>query len=1144
MKKRLRLLSLCIACLLFIGCAFTACSQDKPTPPGQGEETPLPEPPGENPGGGDNPGETPENPGGGDSGEENPGGENPGEKPEDGWPQELFESGMCNTSKVGYSAKILGRTERNIAEISNGGLGAYPVYGADFAATDEEKQAVLDENTSLNASASTYDSMDAEGNLYLAGELTGKKLYRHSASVGMYEGDVSDAEPAVIKRITIQPRSGGNHITGLYAPAGEPIKIEMSEQDLAKTGGLTVYIGQVLSNGGQNNIWLARTFNRMPMIANTMSVSQKTAYVGSFLGGPIYVQPVKQCGSFTFTVSGAVEYPHFILGYTGEEEYERLSRSTAPYFDLEVWDDSVRHSGPFARASQFDYAQLAQAALLWDKIARVSNEVPAGSGGDKGIIFLYDPFIAAGSMVAFVGRHTCNCPLNCLTAALDAESAVDDASDAFWGCIHEFNHHYQRFGFAPGDEVTNNAVSLAEYSLFTRISSNRAAGGGDGGKYATGWNRYTNPAWALRQTLSSSGKNSALDTYANLLHTFGPHIFIQATKNGGGSGGADAWYKAVSDAAQYDMTYYFRDLLHQNVSADVLQEYAAKNYPVFVPAACVYQTGRSFLRGGEKQYSRTAQPYGIPTGEPFTLDFAGEIVLPQGFSYTIKNVTNPAYGRLEKAENGNYIYTPDAAHRDSGAFCVTLGIEKEDGAFEAEDVDLVIELRQKQPDARMLERTVYTYDAGNMYESAAAAYENGYAGYAAVREEDNTNRVQNGNAEIWEPSPSSNAVMEIRGKFLISETGKYRVALRGRYDAALYISAGGEFERAAVLHGASGSPDFELTDAERYSDYEFAKGQWVQFKAVLRVTAGNCFVGVGLGKFRGDAVSVGYLNAYRSSYSREDFQTEYFYTHGYAGNYAEKPAARQTLAETNYRPWDDTYPVDNLFDEDDTNFIHSDRTQITASNPFVLAADLGETIRANRFTVYGEPSRAYQPKNFALYGGTSMDDLELIAEVENAPRTGSDVIVNFEERPVRCYKIVVTDTWSVGPKYIAFRRAEMSYSLDGGALVSPDDAMFTYRGNWQITNELATFGHLYEGQNASVEFAFEGTRFAVLACDCADYGAFEVLVDGEPVGMSDPRGRGAQKPVYLSELLPRGEHTIVIRSRSRFNVDSFIFWNE
>lgn len=73
-----------------------------------------------------------------------------------------------------------------------------------------------------------------------------------------------------------------------------------------------------------------------------------------------------------------------------------------------------------------------------------------------------------------------------MTAALDAESAVNNASDAFWGCIHEYNHHYQRFGFGPGDEVTNNAVSLAAYSLYTRISANRELGNADEGSYATG----------------------------------------------------------------------------------------------------------------------------------------------------------------------------------------------------------------------------------------------------------------------------------------------------------------------------------------------------------------------------------------------------------------------------------------------------------------------------------------------------------------------------------------------------------------------------------------------------------------------------------------------------------------------------------
>ncbi|MFQ7078442.1 MAG: hypothetical protein ACLRSW_11180 [Christensenellaceae bacterium] len=86
----------------------------------------------------------------------------------------------------------------------------------------------------------------------------------------------------------------------------------------------------------------------------------------------------------------------------------------------------------------------------------------------------------------------------------------------------------------------------------------------------------------------------------------------------------------------------------------------------------------------------------------------------------------------------------------------------------------------------MLERTVYIYSGKNVSKRRSGG-ENSYAGEAIV-EEDNTNRVQNGNAEIWEPNPASNAVMEIRGKFQINSEGKYRIALRGREYAGLYIS--------------------------------------------------------------------------------------------------------------------------------------------------------------------------------------------------------------------------------------------------------------------------------------------------------------------------------------------------------------------
>ncbi|HBJ18235.1 MAG TPA: hypothetical protein DDY70_00580, partial [Clostridiales bacterium] len=717
------------------------------------------------------------------SGSQNP--ENPDipDKPDsaDTYPTDIFISGAYSPGKVGYSAEYLGTVARRLPRLSDGGLSRYPKYGVTLSdATAEEKNAILSENTSLCASATTYDSMDADGNLYLDGVATGNTLYKHTASLGMYEGDVADDEIAVIKRITIQSRPAGNHLTGLYAPAGEVVKIEMSEEDLAATGGLIVRIGQVLQNGQANNIWAARDFNRMPVISNTMTASSTVSYVGSYFGGPITLQPVNAGVTFTVTVSGAVPYSHYIHGYTTREEFEKCRASSAPYFDLEIWDDAVRHSGPRARAAQFDYDQIVDAAVLWDKISRVSNQVPSGSVASIGITFLYDPFVAAGSMVAFVGRSTVNCPLYCMSAALDAESAVNNSSDAFWGCIHEYNHHYQRFGFAPGDEVTNNAVSLVSYSLFTRNSANRTLGNANEGSYATGWNRYANPSFALKQTLATAGTNSALDSYANLLHAFGQTRFLTAAKNGGGAGGADTWYRAVSDATGYDMTYYFTELLHQSVSDEVLAEYAAKNAPVYVPVATIYQTGRSYTADGSRTDCRTAQPYEIERGKDFILDLRTNLVIPDGFTWKVGSVTEPEHGTLTRTEDGIWFYTPDPAYRESGKIRVTLEITKDDTAFAVEDAEIIIELRQKQEKATLLERTVYVYPADAMYKSPTETYENAYAGYESMTEEDNTNPTQNANTDIWVPNPAKNAVMEIRGKFYVPSSGKYRLAIRGR----------------------------------------------------------------------------------------------------------------------------------------------------------------------------------------------------------------------------------------------------------------------------------------------------------------------------------------------------------------------------
>ena len=126
-----------------------------------------------------------------------------------------------------------------------------PVYGVNNAASTEKYEAIAEENKKLMTGTDTYDELDADGKLYLNGAETGNVLYKHPFSVGLYGGDISDTEKTVIKTIEINPISLTNYITGLYAPAGEVIKIEFGNGDLERIGGyLQFIIGQVNQDGG------------------------------------------------------------------------------------------------------------------------------------------------------------------------------------------------------------------------------------------------------------------------------------------------------------------------------------------------------------------------------------------------------------------------------------------------------------------------------------------------------------------------------------------------------------------------------------------------------------------------------------------------------------------------------------------------------------------------------------------------------------------------------------------------------------------------------------------------------------------------------------------------------------------------------
>ena len=846
-----------------------------------------------------------------------------------------FINAYATTTKVGYYAEVEGTIKRyRPVDGVNDERDAFPIDGATpskryptYGSTPSGytgdanigvRNAVINESAYLcawgtaganNGGAQTpdkYTKIDKDGWLYQyknnewihslkwgtteQAESNYRRLYKHTASVGLYSGDVADTEPGIVKKIMLRPRGYSSYsVTGLYAPAGEVIKIELSGKDMTASGGITVHIGQALYNGQANNIWAEKnTMPRMAHVLTTLAINKSTAtydeatdtwtgYIGSFLGGPIYIRNTSV--TVTPKISGGVAYRHFILGYTTPEEFANLSKSTAPYFDLEVWEYGVLHSGPVRYAKSFSYDDLYKAAVLWEKVSTVTTT----NGTKQGIVFLYDPFVAAGAAVAFPGRSSVNCPVGWMSQSLNYNSIVTSGS---WGNFHEYHHNFQNYGLGSGadGEVTNNGLNLVSYSLFTKISSARRLAG-FGGSGLSGWNQYTSASWVIQRVNDKSiTSTNGLAIYATLLHNFGQDQYIKAR----GASGKNSYLNKWATNTHYDMTYFASKIAdYGGGTYTPSQAVQDANYPLFVPVASVYQTGRSYNYDGEKRYIETMQPYIIPSGQPFTVDLnrytvnkdnqyeSGSVVIGDGFKSRVKSVdASKANGTFVKTADGVYTFTPNSETL-SGKIYVTLEITTENGehtynGHALEDVDLVLEFQQSyEANKNVLERTTYFFTADTAYKDARAAYEAGYAGYASKNDRDHSNPTQNCNTDIWYCTentianfPKANpeldivkpySIDELRGKLYFPEVGKYNIYLRGRKNCAVYYSTdGGKTYQLGTYIADDKTGSGWRTD--KYFTIDILEAEsWIYIKEILIneqiSTNMAAFIGLGIGQW-------------------------------------------------------------------------------------------------------------------------------------------------------------------------------------------------------------------------------------------------------------------------------------------------------
>jgi hypothetical protein len=201
-----------------------------------------------------------------------------------------------------------------------------------------------------------------------------------------------------------------------------------------------------------------------------------------------------------------------------------------------------------------------------------------------------------------------------------------------------------------------------------------------------------------------------------------------------------------------------------------------------------------------------------------------------------------------------------------------------------------------------------------------------------------------------------------------------------------------------------------------------------------------------------------------------------------------------------------------------------------------VTVELGKAITANTFTIYGEPTKKYQPKNFVLYGGMELSAMNVLASVTDAELDGDNIVVRFDDATIKYYSLIVTDTYATTQRYryICYRRAEFSYSGTTVDLLAPNDSSISYYGDWAKVSGAYTFGYNYRSRGGYFTLDFEGVQFELFL----NQGAyFYVEIDGQVIQSLDFANDGSNL-AYMSPLLSFGKHTVKVVSQSTMCVDA------
>ncbi len=424
-----------------------------------------------------------------------------------------------------------------------------------------------------------------------------REVTAHRSADAVYGAVSEDATRVVEHEVAIDTTKTGWLPTGLYAPPGELVTLEVPASLVGR--GYYVQVSGHVDNVSARDTWL-----RMPFgIDRRFEITSPTIEVASAFGGAIYIDVGGQkagdppsTAKTSIEVSGAVLAPYFVLGETTNEEWSAGIRDyPAPY--AELVSDGVAISLPSSVIRLLDDPEGLMA--YWNEVVEYQDWVGGFESLRTGPERInIDVQISAGFLHA-------GYPIQGPTST--ASGLVDLArlrTNGDWGYFHELGHEMQRhrllgwsntnpWTFSGDVEVTVNIFSNAALELQTVTPTG----------HSWAWSVYAGQVMdRARATIDNSEATNfeAKDPYPfyfQLADGFGWETYREVLMSyvddaqeqpsqlpSTNQQKKDQWLIRWSETTGYDLVEYMVDNWGLEVSQSAINQVHAMNLPNWMPA--------------------------------------------------------------------------------------------------------------------------------------------------------------------------------------------------------------------------------------------------------------------------------------------------------------------------------------------------------------------------------------------------------------------------------------------------------------------------------------------------------------------------------------------------------------------------------